>query len=168
MHGDPILYRIVIDQKNAFPGIDNWRRAFITPLNFLSIRPYCCDACFPPPSTYLPFGYVHTHPYSSQAGEIFFCMGMDTIRIPSPSAILDPPAPTSVVNKPVSSSRNSATSPKRKSNPITIPTGTGANGGQRPKQSKSRNGEYTYMLEPPYVFSIPNVTLANRHRLYYL
>ncbi|OKL61812.1 hypothetical protein UA08_02879 [Talaromyces atroroseus] len=61
---------------------------------------------------------------------------MDTIRIPSPSAILDPPGPQPLPKKPVSKPRQNATSPKKKTPSITIPT----NGNQRPKQSKSRNG----------------------------
>ncbi|EED15354.1 C6 finger domain protein, putative [Talaromyces stipitatus ATCC 10500] len=63
-------------------------------------------------------------------------MVMDTIRIPSPSAILDSPIPPPVSKRPVSNTRNVATSPKKKSAPILIPT----SGTPRPKQSKSRNG----------------------------
>uniref|UniRef100_A0A093V8A2 Acriflavine sensitivity control protein acr-2 n=2 Tax=Talaromyces marneffei PM1 TaxID=1077442 RepID=A0A093V8A2_TALMA len=64
-------------------------------------------------------------------------MVMDTIRIPSPSAILDPPAPIPISNKTNSNTRRTATSPKKKSTAIAIPT----NGTQRPKQSKSRNAK---------------------------
>lgn len=70
-------------------------------------------------------------------------MVMDTIRIPSPSAILDPPAPSPVSKKPVLNTRNTGTSPKKKSAAIVIPT----NGTQRPKQSKSRNGKY-FQVDP--------------------